>query len=144
MSGSNGRDVEAIRRFNRFYTRLIGLLDEGYLESAYSLVEVRVMFELAHRDRTTAAELCRDLGLDPGYLSRILRRFTRAGLVLRAPVASDRRQALLTLTAKGRRVLAPLNDGARDRVNLLLDPLSVSQRAALVRAMQQIEKLLAG
>ncbi len=61
MSGSNGRDVDAIRRFNRFYTRLIGLLDNGYLDSAYSLAEVRVLYELAHRERTTAAELCRDL-----------------------------------------------------------------------------------
>lgn len=141
MSGPRDGDVDAIRQFNRFYTRLIGALDDGYLQSAYSLAEVRVLYELAHRERATARELCRDLSLDPGYASRILRRFARERLISRVP-AADRRQALLTITRKGRRVFAPLNDGARRRVQSLIEPLTRGERVALVQAMRRIERLL--
>jgi len=142
MSHANGADVDAVRRFNRFYTRLIGALDEGHLESAYSLAEVRVLYELANRSHTTAVELSRHLGLDEGYLSRILRRFTREGLVQRTPAEADRRQTLLSLTKKGERTFAPLNAGARDHVRALLDPLSPKERKQLVSAMRRIEQLL--
>lgn len=135
-------EVDAVRRFNRFYTRRIGVLDEGHLQSPYSLAEVRVLYELAHRDTTTAVELCRDLGLDAGYLSRILRRFARQQLVKRTRAKGDRRQALLSLTPKGRRTFAPLNDGARLEVSELLQPLSHVERRMLLRAMQQIRELL--
>lgn len=143
MSRRNGTgDVDAVRRFNRFYTRRIGVLDEGHLQSAYSLAEVRVLYELAHRDQTTAAELCKDLGLDAGYLSRILRRFAREGLLKRRRANEDKRQTRLSLTAKGHRTFAPLNRGARDEVRALLEPLSDAERRALVSAMQRIETLL--
>ena len=142
MSHGNGRDVDAVRRFNRFYTRRIGALDEGHLNSAYSLAEVRVMYELAHRGETTARDLARDLSLDTGYLSRILRRFSKERLVRRAPAKADRRQALVSLTPKGQRVFAPLNAGACDQVESLLQPLSTRQRHALIAAMQRIERLL--
>jgi len=132
----------AVRRFNRFYTRRIGVLDEGHLESEYSLTEVRVLYELAHREGTTAGELCRDLSLDPGYLSRMVRQFTRRGLVRRTPAAGDRRQAVLALTAKGARAFAPLDAGARAQVQALLQPLSSRERKALVAAMRRIETLL--
>jgi DNA-binding MarR family transcriptional regulator len=141
MSQSDGAAVDAVRRFNRFYTRLIGALDEGHLRSAYSLAEVRVLYELAHRTTTTAVELSRDLGLDRGYLSRILRRFTRERLVHRTPVQHDRRQTLLSLTKKGERTFAPLNAGARDHVKTLIGPLSRAERQTLIDAMQTIERL---
>jgi DNA-binding MarR family transcriptional regulator len=142
MSRRNGRDVDAVRQFNRFYTRRIGVLDEGHLNSAYSLAEVRVLYELAHRTEATARELAQHLSLDAGYLSRILRRFDREKLVRRTTAKSDRRQALLSLTAKGRRVFAPLNAGARDEVKLLLQPLSPRERHTLIAAMRDIERLL--
>jgi DNA-binding MarR family transcriptional regulator len=142
MSRPNGADIDAVRRFNRFYTRRIGVLDEGHLQSPYSLVEVRVLYELAHRKNITAVELCRDLGLDAGYVSRILRRFTREGLLRRRRAETDKRQTMLSLTAKGQRVFAPLNAGAREQVKALLQPLSQNDRHALVNAMQRIETLL--
>jgi DNA-binding MarR family transcriptional regulator len=142
MKNGNVSAVDAVRRFNRFYTRRIGALDEGHLHSVYSLAEVRVMYELANRAPATARELARDLSLDAGYLSRILRRFTTEGLLRRAPAKSDRRRTLLSLTAKGDRVFAPLNAGARAQVKALLEPLSIEERKALVAAMQRIESLL--
>jgi DNA-binding MarR family transcriptional regulator len=142
MKNGNTSTVDAVRRFNRFYTRRIGALDEGHLHSRYSLAEVRVLYELAHRTQATARDLARDLSLDAGYLSRIVRRFSRERLLRRARAPSDCRQTLLSLTAKGARVFAPLNAGARDQVEALLKPLSVDQRKALVAAMQRIESLL--
>src|SRR5689334_16679182 len=103
------RRVAALRRFNRFYTQKIGVLQEGLLQSAFSLTEVRVLYELAHGEAPpTAARLASDLSLDPGYLSRILRSFGRRGLVVRRSSPADRREALLSLTSKGRRAFTPL------------------------------------
>ena len=96
--------VHAIRRFNRFYTRQIGVLQEHLLESQFSLTEVRVLYELAHRERVTAGELCPELGLDRGYLSRMLQNFESHGWLKTAPSPEDRRRVFLTLTAKGRKV----------------------------------------
>src|ERR1700684_1229188 len=84
-----------VRRFNRFYTRQIGLLEEGLLNSPFSLTEVRTLYELAHREQSTAAELCRDLGLDAGYLSRILRKFEKERWIERKASPEDARQSLL-------------------------------------------------
>ena len=101
--------VAAVRRFNRFYTQKIGVLQDGLLNSPFSLTETRVLYELAHRERPTASELGRDLGLDAGYLSRILRSFEQKSLVKKAPSPADGRQLLLTLTRKGEEAFAPLN-----------------------------------
>ena len=95
----------AVRRFNRFYTRRIGVLDETLLESPFSLTEVRVLYEIAHRDRPTATEIREELGLDRGYLSRLLAGLARAGLVRRRQSARDGRESLLSLTAAGRKSL---------------------------------------
>jgi len=134
--------VEAARRFNRFYTRTIGVLREGAYKSAFSLTEVRVLYELLHRDKPTATALGRDLGLDAGYLSRILRGFERRGLLLKTRSAADGRQSHLALTAQGRKVFAPLNARSHDEVAALLSGLSAPTQARLVGAMQTIERLL--
>src|SRR5262245_48786687 len=98
------RKIEAVRRFNRFYTRQIGLLQEHLARSPLSLTEARVIYELARQDQTTATRLAQELGLDAGYLSRILRAFQRQGLIEKRASATDGRQALLLLTRRGRRV----------------------------------------
>src|SRR5438046_2260178 len=112
----NKERIEAVRSFNRFYTRQIGLLDEGWLKSAFSLTEARVLYELAHRDGLTATDLGRDLGLDPGYLSRMLKKFDERGLVERATSEADARRSSIALTPAGREAFAPLNQGSHDQV----------------------------
>jgi DNA-binding MarR family transcriptional regulator/GNAT superfamily N-acetyltransferase len=136
--------VADVRRFNRFYTRRIGVLEQSYLRSPFSLAEVRVLYELAHREQTTAGELARELGLDAGYLSRILRGFRRRGLLDREQAPLDARQSLLRLTARGREVFAPLEASAREHVVGLLDRLGGNEQARLTGAMRTIEVLLDG
>src|SRR5437879_8312682 len=97
-----GQRVQAVRRFNRFYTRQIGVLQEGLLNSSLSLSEVRVLYELAHREKPIAAELCKELELDAGYLSRILRAFHKRGWILRESSQHDARRSLLSLSRRGR------------------------------------------
>src|SRR2546430_16273621 len=118
------RRVEAARRFNRFYTRQIGVLRRGAYDSTFSLTEVRVLYELAHREKPTATELGRDLGVDAGYLSRILRGFEGRGLIHRMPSQSDGRQTLLALTAKGRKAFAPLQARSQEEIGAMLGRLS--------------------
>ena len=134
--------VGAVRRFNRFYTRKIGVLREGAYRSAFSLTQVRVLYELAHRDRPTATELGRDLGLDAGYLSRILRGFEKRGLVAKTRSSSDGRRSHLALTAQGKKAFAPLDARSHDEVAVLLAGLSGSEQGRLVGAMQTVEQLL--
>src|SRR3984957_12443917 len=102
------RRTEAVRAFNRFYTRRIGVVQEGYLRSRFSLTEARVLYELAHTDGLTATRIGAVLDLDAGYLSRMLRAFERDGLLTRGPSDMDKRQAILALTAPGRAAFAPL------------------------------------
>jgi DNA-binding MarR family transcriptional regulator/N-acetylglutamate synthase-like GNAT family acetyltransferase len=142
-SGLQAR-VAAVRGFNRFYTQKIGVLGEGLLASPFSLTEARILFELAQRDGATAAGLCRDLGLDAGYLSRILRRFENDKLLARTPSAADGRQSLLALTASGREAFAELDRRSRDEIAALLEPLPAGRQARLVAAMAGIERLLGG
>src|SRR6059058_1647808 len=136
------RRVEAARRFNRFYTRQIGLLRRGAYNSPFSLTEVRVLYELAHLDKPTASDLGRDLGLDAGYLSRMLRGFERRALVTRARSAADGRRSHLALTALGRRVFAPLDARSHDEVAALLSGLTPAAQTHVIAAMRTIERLL--
>ena len=133
--------VADIRHFNRFYTRQIGVLNEGLLRSHFSLTEVRVLFELAHRSRPTASELATELALDPGYLSRLLSNFTKRGLVRRAPSSVDGRQTLLSLTRKGRETFAGLDARADEEIAGILDRLGPNERSRLVDAMGTIRSL---
>lgn len=136
------RRVDAVRGFNRFYTRQIGVLREGLLGSPFTLTEVRILYELARREQLTAAELGRDLGLDAGYLSRTLGGFERRGLITKARSATDGRRSLLSLTARGRRAFAPLNARAHDEVAAMLGHLTASEQDRLIGAMHVIETLL--
>ncbi len=136
--------VETARRFNRFYTRQIGVLREGAYKSPFSLTEVRVLYELAHRDQPTATALGRELGLDAGYLSRILRGFERRGLVSKTRSQADGRQSHLSLTAQGRKVFAPLNARSHDEVAAMLRGMPAAHQARVVGAMRTIERLLGG
>ncbi len=137
----NGR-IETVRRFNRLYTREIGVLQEGFLHSSFSLTEGRVLYELAHRDKPTATMVRASLALDAGYLSRILSSFEKRGLVEKTPSEDDARQSLLTLTDEGRRQFAPLEERSTQQVGAMLAKLSESEQRQLVGAMQTIEKLI--
>jgi DNA-binding MarR family transcriptional regulator/GNAT superfamily N-acetyltransferase len=134
--------IAAVRRFNRFYTRQIGVLQEGLLASEFSLTEARVLYELAHRDGLSAAQLARELGLDPGYLSRILAAFARRGLLSKEPAPDDGRQSLLALTEPGRAAFAPLDARARDEIGGALARLSAPEQRRLIGAMDTIAALL--
>jgi DNA-binding MarR family transcriptional regulator/ribosomal protein S18 acetylase RimI-like enzyme len=139
--GISPQQVKALRGFNRFYTRRIGVLDP-YLGSDFSLTEVRVLYELAHREQPTATELGRDLGLDAGYLSRILRRFEAKGWMVRSPSPADARQSLLRLTESGHRAFAPLQQKSRDEAAQLLAPLAPAHRQDVLAAMATVQRLL--
>ncbi len=132
----------AVRRFNRFYTRRIGVLADQYLDSPFSLTQARVLYELAQRDASTATDLGRELGLDAGYLSRLLRGFQRGGLLQRHPSPRDGRQRLLRLTARGRQAFRSLDSRSQRDLETMLAALPVAEQARLVGAMQVIEGLL--
>jgi len=134
--------IAAVRRFSRFYTRQLGLLQESLVHTRFSLTEARVLYELAHREQVTASALAADLDLDHGYLSRILRRFGEEGLLKKARAPADGRQSLLTITAKGRKAFAPLNKGSHDQVAELLGGLSEPEQARVVGAMATVEAIL--
>ena len=133
--------VSAIRSFNRFYTRKIGVVD-GVASSPFSLAEARVLYELAHRDRPTATDIRKELGLDAGYLSRILRNFERRKLVRRQSSNNDERQRILSLTARGRKVFTPLDERSSRAVGAMLEGLSSGERQQLVDAVQTVRRLL--
>ena len=136
------RHVDDVRRFNRFYTRQIGVLEEGLVHSPFSLTEARVLFEIARREQPEAAEICRDLGLDPGYLSRILRGFRRRRLIASRPVAGDRRRRRLELTPQGHTTFATLDERSREEVGAMLGRLTPPDQARLLGAMHTVERLL--
>jgi DNA-binding MarR family transcriptional regulator/ribosomal protein S18 acetylase RimI-like enzyme len=146
------QDVDAVRRFNRFYTRQIGVLQEKLLHSAFSLTEGRVLFEIGYHADTgtprtvapTAVDLAKVLELDGGYLSRILQRFERRKLITRTTSDADSRQVHLALTARGQAALAPLQQLARDEVAVMLRHLSPARRGRVVGAMRLIQRSLDG
>ncbi|MBW7971722.1 helix-turn-helix domain-containing GNAT family N-acetyltransferase [Bradyrhizobium sp. BR 10289] len=134
--------IAAVRAFNRFYTRKLGVLDQHLGKSPFSLSEARVLYELAHHDELAAKEIGNALGLDPGYLSRIVQSFDEKGLITRRPLPADRRQYQLSLTAKGRQTFAKLNLGSQNEVAAMLAPLSSGDASRLTQAMATIEAVL--
>jgi DNA-binding MarR family transcriptional regulator/GNAT superfamily N-acetyltransferase len=135
-------EVAAIRGFNRFYTRKLGLIEPKLLHSPFTLQEARIIYEIRHRPACTATDLTRDLGLDPGFLSRTLQALQRRQIVTRKPSKDDGRVNELALTAKGRTAQAELERRSREEVGSLLASLDETQRAAVVRAMTTIEQTL--
>lgn len=136
--------VESVRRFNRFYTKRIGALGERVLKSQFSLAEARVIYELAQREKATATELGGELGLDAGYLSRLLAAFKKRGLISRKPSETDGRQSVIWLTDKGRKAFAELNAHSHNEIESQLGKLSRADRNRLTDAMRVIEELLGG
>jgi DNA-binding MarR family transcriptional regulator/N-acetylglutamate synthase-like GNAT family acetyltransferase len=134
--------IAAVRRFSRFYTRRLGILREGLVGSAFTLTEARVVFELAQRGTATAADLGRDLGIDAGYLSRLLAGLDRRDLIVRRASETDGRQILLSLSDAGRSAFAEIDAGSRREVGALLAALSADGRARLVDALGTVEALL--
>jgi DNA-binding MarR family transcriptional regulator/GNAT superfamily N-acetyltransferase len=140
-TGISDGQIAAVRAFNRAYTRRLGVLDQHIYKSPYSLSEARVIYELAHNDDLSAKEIGSELGLDAGYLSRIVQNFEDGGLISRKPLASDRRQYRLSLTAKGRQAFARLDRNSHDEVAEMLAALSGEDRRRLTDAMAVIERL---
>jgi len=133
--------VGAIRAFNRFYTRKIGVLD-GMASSPFSLAEARVLYELAHRQQPTATDIRKELGLDAGYMSRILRDFEQRKLVRREPSETDERQRFLSLTPRGRKAFVPLDQRSNRDISAMLDKLSPGERKQVVDAVRMVHRLL--
>ncbi|MCC7054545.1 MAG: winged helix-turn-helix transcriptional regulator [Gemmatimonadaceae bacterium] len=136
------RDVATVRRFNRFYTRLVGALDESHLDSTLSLTEARLLYELATRESSVAADLTRELRLDAGYLSRLLRSLEERGLVERTVSASDGRRQELRLTPDGQQVYQRLLTVTDASISTQIRHLSSKDRQQLVSAMTTIEDIL--
>src|SRR5262245_47753159 len=143
MAPSAAQRVAAVRRFNRFYTQQLGVLRPGWLESEFSLTEARVLYEVQVREGATATGIARELGLDAGYLSRILLRFHQRGLIRKRVSPDDGRQSDLSITARGRKAYAPLEQRAQRQVGALLGRLSEPQQEQLVAAMGAIETMIA-
>jgi DNA-binding MarR family transcriptional regulator/GNAT superfamily N-acetyltransferase len=136
--------VVAVRRFNRFYTRKIGVLHEGLLGSPMSLTEGRVLYELAQRRSATATQLAGELALDSGYLSRILAGFEKRGMLEKRPSVEDARQLILGLTDQGREMFATINARSHDEIDELLRPISDTDQARLITALATVETVLGG
>lgn len=134
--------AETVRQFNRFYTKHLGALHEHLHKNQISLTEARVLRELARGRMQTAAELSRSLGLDSGYLSRLLTRFERRDLLIRRPSEADARQSLLTLTAAGHALYDPLDAAALQEVSAVLEQLESGSQEQLIAAMKLIERML--
>jgi DNA-binding MarR family transcriptional regulator/GNAT superfamily N-acetyltransferase len=135
--------VDAVRHFNRFYTRKIGVLNDGLLDSQFSLTEVRVLYEIANRDGATATDILRELDLDPGYLSRMLARFKKLKLVERQQSKEDARRSHLRLTATGRKTFASLNDRSNKQARALIGHLDSLQQKQLTNLMTSVRHVLA-
>jgi DNA-binding MarR family transcriptional regulator/GNAT superfamily N-acetyltransferase len=136
--------TERVRAFNRFYTREIGVLNEGLLQSPFSLAEARILYEIAHLENPTANQICERLGLDAGYASRLIASFRKRGLVTRDPSAADRRRLILSFTAKGRQAATSLDRTSHEETRAKLTRLSEEEQKQLVASQERIQTLLGG
>ncbi|MGN0133900.1 MAG: MarR family winged helix-turn-helix transcriptional regulator [Anaerotignum sp.] len=137
-------EVVAVRKFNRYYTNLLGLLDQHILESDYSLAETRVLYEIEKAESITMRKISEILTMDEGYLSRILKRLEKNGLISRVKSTADGRAYLLSLTEQGQVQMLEMNSRSDRQIRGFLAPLSPAQRAKLVKNMQNIESILSG
>ena len=134
--------IERIRSFNRFYTNVIGLLDQHFLDSPFSLTEGRVLYEIRHTEDCSAKKIREKIGIDEGYLSRILDIFRKKGLITKAPSSEDRRLHIIKLTEKGRKEFASLNDHSDKLISRIIEKLSEEEREELVSMTERIRHLL--
>src|SRR5690242_5773843 len=134
--------IAAVRRFNRFYTREIGVLRKNFLDTPWTLGEMRLLYEIAYGDQPTASDIAQKLDLDAGYLSRMLQKFEGQGLISRTPSKTDARQSHLKMTAKGRAAFGPADERQIAKVSTMLGRLKLSEQQKLVGAMGDIERLL--
>jgi DNA-binding MarR family transcriptional regulator len=138
----NQRVIEEIRSFNRYYTNVIGLLDQHYLESPFSLTEGRVLFEIKHIENCSAKKIREKVSIDEGYLSRIIDKFIKKGLITKTPAPEDKRLHLIRLTEKGQKEFASLNEHSDKLISQMLEKLSEAESVELVSMMERIHKLL--
>ncbi len=134
--------IAKIRSFNRFYTNLIGLLEQHFLNTQYSLTESRVLYEISHMEECTAKKIRENIVIDEGYLSRIIDKFIRQGLVKKSPAPQDRRLHIIALTEKGRREFQKLNENSNQSISQLIEKLSRQETVELVGMMERIQELL--
>jgi len=134
--------IDKIRSFNRFYTNIIGLLDRHFLDTPYSLTEGRVLYEISHTELCTAKKIRANIDIDEGYLSRIIEKFIKHGVVRKAPAPEDRRLHIIVLTEKGKREFSSMNENSNKLISQLIEKLSEAERAELVEMMERIHLLL--
>jgi len=138
----NQQVIETIRGFNRYYTNVIGLLDRYYLDSPFSLTEARVLYEIKHIDNCSAKSIRQKISIDEGYLSRIIDKFIKTGLITKTPFSDDRRLHIICLTEKGQQEFASLNEHSDRLIFQLIEKLSETQRAELAQMMENTRSLL--
>jgi DNA-binding MarR family transcriptional regulator len=136
--------IEKIRSFNRFYTNVIGLLDQHYLDSPFSLTEGRVLYEIVHNDDCTAKKIRANISIDEGYLSRIIDKFMRLGLIKKSPAPQDRRLQIIVTTEKGQKEFSKLNENSNESISQVIENLSPAECEELVDLMERIHELLKG
>jgi DNA-binding MarR family transcriptional regulator len=134
--------IEKIRRFNRFYTNVIGLLDQHFLDTPFSLTEGRVLYEISQMEECSARKIMENITIDEGYLSRIIHKFTKQGLVKKTPAVKDKRLHIIVLTEKGRREFQKLNDNSNKSIFQIVEKLSEQENTELVGMMERIQELL--
>ncbi len=134
--------IDKIRSFNRFYTNIIGLLDQRFLDTPYSLTEGRVLYEISQMEECSAKKIRENIAIDEGYLSRIINKFIRQGLIRKSPSPQDKRLHMILLTEKGKREFLKLNDKSNKSISQLIEKLSEQENAELIGMMGRIRELL--
>jgi DNA-binding MarR family transcriptional regulator len=134
--------IEKIRSFNRFYTNIIGLLDQHFLDTPFSLTEGRVLYEIHHIDESSAKKIRENIDIDEGYLSRIIDKFIKKGLITKNPSPNDRRLHIIVLTKKGQEEFSRMNENSNRLISQITEKLSEQENADLVRMMGRIQELL--
>jgi DNA-binding MarR family transcriptional regulator len=134
--------IDKIRRFNRFYTNVLGLLDRHFLDTPFSLTEGRVLYEISHTELCTAKKIRANIDIDEGYLSRIIDKFIKGGVVRKTPAPEDRRLHIIVLAERGQRAFSKLNDNSNKMIAQMIEKLSEQERAELVETMERIRELL--
>ena len=138
----NQEFIEKVRSFNRFYTNVIGLLDQHFLDTPYSLTEGRVLYEISHMEECSAKKIRENISIDEGYLSRIINKFTKQALIKKTPSSKDKRLHIILLTEKGKKEFAKLNDNSNKLISQLIEKLSEKEREDLIKMMEGIHEKL--